>query len=60
MKYKVIALNLTLANGRTRYAKEELTEIELGGKLKAEKLVEAGFLKAINKTVVKKQTKKSK
>ena len=59
MKYKVIALNLTLANGRTRYAKEELTEIELGGKLKAEKLVEAGFLKAIN-TVVKKQTKKSK
>jgi hypothetical protein len=62
MKYKVIALNTTGVSGKVHYCNEVLTADQLGGKDRADKLVEQGFLKSleVKKVEVKNTSKKSK
>ena len=58
-KYKVIALNVTGVSGIVYYANDKLTADQLGGKDKAEKLVAAGFVEALE-VEKKAEPKKSK
>lgn len=57
-KYKVIALNATGLNGKVHYAKEVLTEDQLGGKKRAESLAKQGFVEVVESEVAKKAQKK--
>jgi len=57
-KFKVIALNVTGIKGKVHYAKEELTDEQLGGLKRAKELVDKGFLVALE--VPKKENKGSK
>lgn len=60
-KYKVIALNVTGAQGVVHYSKEVLTADQLGGETRAKSLVKQNFLELIEaKKEVKSNSKKNK
>lgn len=52
-KFKVIALNVTAANGKVHYAGEELNENQLGGLEIAKTKVKQGFLVALKTKLAK-------
>jgi len=52
-KYKVIALNVTGAQGVVHYAKEELTAAQLGGEDRAKSLVKQDFIELVKSKKVK-------